>query len=379
MSDYRQRVTTIAPDTAAAQPSGTKSLRRDPSRLDDVYARLREQVASKALPAAALAIGDADGEIRSEAFAAKSGDVSTDSMFFLASVTKPIFATAFMHLVEDGLISLDDPIIRHIPEFANGPGKADVTPLHLLTHSSGVPDYPPDHIRRDRPSAAAMTQNAIDSPLRFKPGTRYEYCSASFYVLGRLIEQLTGQRYTDYLSERVLDPLGMRSTFDARNTGRKVAAVHGVGVDNRITRFVVLRYLAATAVPGGGLFGTLDDLLRFGAGILRPRREGDRFVPLSPDTIELMTRDHLRGVPGLADGEEKPFHFGLGWGKPTLMRPDLPGSRRVVSHGGAVGTRLWIDPELGLVIVFFTNQWSGDRGPENEAVAGTYAALEGAL
>lgn len=379
MSDYRQRVTAIAPDTAYSHQTSTQSLRGDPSRLDDVYARLRDQVASKVVPAAALAIGDADGEIRSEAFAARSGDVSTNSMFFLASVTKPIFATAFMHLVDDGLISLEDPIIRHIPEFANGPGKADVTPWHLLTHSSGVPDFPPERIRSDRPSAAAMTQNAIDSPLRFKPGTRYEYCSASFYLLGRLIEQLTGQRYTDYLSERVLDPLGMKCTFDARKSGRRVATVHGAGVDNRITRFIVLRYLAATAVPGGGLFGTLDDLLRFGAGILRPRRESDRFVPLSPDTIELMTRDHLRGVPGLAEGEEKPIHFGLGWGKPTLMRNDLPGSRRVVSHGGAVGTRIWIDPEPGLVIVFFTNQWSGDRGPENEAIAGTYAALRGAL
>lgn len=370
-------MTAIAPDTADGPQTATQSLRRDPSRLDDVYARLREQVASKTLPAAALAIGDADGAIRSEAFAAKSSDVSTDSMFFLASVTKPIFATAFMHLVEDGLISLDEPIIRHIPEFANGPGKADVTATHLLTHSSGVPDFPPNLVR-ERPSAVAMTQNAIDSPLRFKPGTRYEYCSASFYLLGRLIEQLTGQRYTDYLSERVLDPLGMKCTFDARKSGRRVAPVHGAGVDNRITRFIVLRYLAATAVPGGGLFGTLDDLLRFGAGVLRPQLEGDRFVPLSPNTIELMTRDHLRGVPGLADGEEKPIHFGLGWGKPTLMRTDLPGSRRVVSHGGAVGTRLWIDPEAGLVIVFFTNQWSGDRTPENEAIAGTYAAMQGA-
>jgi CubicO group peptidase (beta-lactamase class C family) len=349
------------------------ALRRDPTKLDDVYARLRERVGSNALPAAALAVGDADGEIRSEAFAAK-GEIRTDSLFFLASVTKPIFATAFMQLVESGAISLDAPIVRYIPEFANAPGKADVTSVHLLTHTSGVPDYPPDRIRRDRPSAAAMTHHAPDTPHRFTPATRYEYCSASFDQLAPLIEQASGQRYTDYLRQRVLEPLGMLSTFDPRRSGRPIVTVHGVGVDNVLTRFLVLRYLAATAVPGGGLFGTLDDLLRFGAATLRPTRDGERYVPLSPASIELMRQDHLRGVPGTVDGEEKPVHFGLGWGKPTLMR-DIPGSKSVVSHGGAVGTRIWVDHDAGLVIVFFSNQWSPERGPENEAIAGVYGAI----
>ena len=198
IADYRQHVAATAPSTPADASPPSAALRRDPSKLDGVYARLRERVGSKTLPAAALAVGDADGEIRSEAFAAK-GLIRTDSLFFLASVTKPIFATAFMQLVESGAISLDAPIVRYIPEFANAPGKADVTSVHLLTHSSGVPDYPVDRIRRDRPSAAAMTQNAIDSPLKFMPGTHYEYCSASFYLLARIIEQASGQRYTDYL------------------------------------------------------------------------------------------------------------------------------------------------------------------------------------
>ncbi len=76
-----------------------------------------------------------------------------------------------------------------------------------------------------------------------------------------------------YLRERVLDPLGMESTYDPRGSKRPIVAVQGVGVDSRLMRFIVLRYLAAVALPGGGLFGTLDDLLRFGAGTLRPRRD----------------------------------------------------------------------------------------------------------
>ena len=336
--------------------------------------RLRERVNSGALPAAALAIGDADGEIRSETFSADPRGLSRDSLFFLASVTKPIFATAFMQLVDDELISLDDPVATYIPGFASHPGKSEVTPWHLLTHTSGVPDVTPDVIRRKRPSAARMTEMAIEAPLRFNPGERYEYCTVTFYLLARLIERLTGLRYTEFLRTRMFEPLGMQATFDPRGSNRPVVAVQGVGVDRRLIRFIVLRYLAAAALPGGGLFGTLDDVLRFGAATLRPREVGGRQVPLSPPMIELMMEDHLRGLPGIFDGEERPVHFGLSWGKPTLMR-ELPGSQSVVSHGGATGTRLWIDPEADLVIVFFTNQWSADRGPEAEAIRGTYEAL----
>jgi len=363
-----------APNVVSGADSPMAALRRDPSLLDDVVERLRERVSSGALPAAAFAIGDAEGGIRSETIAADARGLSPDSLFFLASVTKPIFATAFMQLVDDGLLSLDDPLVRFIPGFANAPGKADVTCRHLLTHTSGVPDITPDMIRKLRPGAARMTQMAIDAPLRFKPGTRYEYCTATFYLLARVIERLTNDRYTDFLRTRLLEPLGMESTFDPRTSRRPAVAVQGVGVDSRLTRFLVVRYLAAAALPGGGLFGTLEDLLRFGAATLRPRREGDRYVPLSPSSIELMATDQLRGLPGVFDGQERPVHFGLGWGKPTLMR-ELAGSGSVVSHGGATGTRLWIDSEAGLVIVFFTNQWSADRGPEADAIRGTYEAL----
>jgi len=359
----------------ASPSSGAELLRRDPSLLDEVFARLSERVGSGAIPSAALAVGDADGGIRSETFSANGRQMDNDAYFFLASVTKPIVATAFMHLVEDGLLSLRDPLVRFIPEFANAPGKADVTPWHLLTHTSGVRDYPVEEIRRKRPSAADMAQSAIDAPLAFAPGTRYAYCSTSFLLLTRLIEKLTGKSHVEFLRERILEPLGMETTYDPRGSKRSIVAVQGVGVDSRFMRFIVLRYLAGIALPGGGLFGTLDDLLRFGAATLRPRREGSRWVPLSAGLIEEMQRDQLpAGIPGDFDGEERLVHFGLGWGKPTLMR-SLPGSKSVVSHGGASGTRIWIDPDAGLVIVYFTNQWSADRGPEAEAIEGIYAAL----
>lgn len=355
-------------------PSPTVRPRLAPEALDSVFDGLRDRVAAGDIPAAALAVGDAEGGIRSETFAARPRErIDPQSNFFLASLTKPIVATAAMQLVEAGSLDLHEPIARHLPQFATAP-KDQVTLRHLLTHTSGVYDIPIDTIRRERPSAARMTQLTMDAPLNFAPGTRWEYCSSSFYLIGLLIEKASGLRYPDYLRQRLFEPLGMQTTFDPRGSGRRLVRVHGVGADNRLVRFLMLRYLASIAVPGGGLWGTLDDLLRFGAASMRPRATDTGYLPLSPATAALMMEDHVDGVVGEVDGETKPVHFGLGWGKPTLMR-EVPGSPRVVSHGGATGTRLWIDPDHELVFVFFTNQWDPNREPEIEALAGTYRAL----
>ncbi len=349
-------------------------LRADPTRLDRVFGQLRRRVVQdRALQAAALAIGDADGLIRRETFSV-ARPIDPDSVFFLASVTKPIFATAFMQLVESGDVGLHQPIADFEPALRGG-GRELITPWHVLTHTSGVADIQPESMRRVRPSAAQFTRMVIESPLRFEPGARYEYNSASFYLLGMLMERLSGLSYVRFLDERLQRPLGMAASFDPRRARGPVITVQNAGVDNRIARFLMVRWLARTAIPGGGLFGTLDDLLRFGAAWLRPRQSDGRLVPLRPETIELMSQDQTRGeIRGNIDGEDKPIHFGLGWGKPTLMK-EAPGSARVVSHGGATGTRIWIDPDAGLVFVFFTNRWAAERAVEAEVLRLTYQAI----
>jgi len=348
-------------------------LRADPARLDGVFERLSRRVADGALPAAALAVGDADGMIRKAAFSSERKPIDVDSNFFLASVTKPIVSTAFMQLVEDGLVGLHQPIADFDPRLAGG-GHEKITPWHVMTHTSGVADLDPGFIARKRLGAAQMASMVIESPLHFEPGTRWEYCSASFYLLTLIIERVTGMGYVEFLDSRLQRPLDMHTTFDPRRAGRPIVAVHGVGVDSFLKRFLVLRYMARAALPGGGLFGTLDDLARFGAALLRPRVVADRPQPLAAKSIALMGEDHTRGLPGESDGEERHVHHGLGWGKPTLMR-DGPGSPNVISHGGASGTRLWIDPDARLVFVFFTNRWAADRSVETEALRGTYEAM----
>jgi CubicO group peptidase (beta-lactamase class C family) len=370
-------VTTFAEErlTGTTDYSATR-LRDEPARLERVFARVGERVASGALPAAAIAVGDADGLIGRATFSSEARPLDPESNFFLASVTKPIIATAFMQLVEDDLIGLHQPIADFEPSMRSG-GREKVTPWHVMTHTSGLADLEPSMIARKRPNAAQMTRMVLESPVRFEPGSRWEYCSASFYVLTTLIERLSGMPYVRFIDERLERPLGMEATFDPRRAGRPIVAVHGIGVDSWWRRRLVLRYMARAALPGGGMFGTLDDLARFGAATLRPRVVGERLVPLRDETIALMAEDQTRGLIGEDDGEVGPIYHGLGWGKPTLMRRwDTPGSERVVSHGGASGTRLWIDRDAGLVFVFFTNQWSANRVTENEALLGTYEAMK---
>lgn len=360
--------------TEGAVSISANVLREDATRLDDTFRTLGERVAAGDLPAAAIAVGDAEGLIRRATFSSEPKPLDPESYFFLASVTKPIFATTFMQLVEEGRVGLHQPIADFEPGMRTG-GREKVTPWHVLTHTSGVADLDAQTIGRKRPSAAQMTEMVIESPLRFEPGTRWEYCSASFYLLTLLIERISGMSYVRFFDERMQRPLGMNATFDPRRAGRPIVAVHGVGVDSFLTRFLVLRYLARTALPGGGLFGTLEDLTRFGAALLRPRVADGKHVPLRAQTIAEMGEDQTRGIVGESDGEVRPVHHGLGWGKPTLMR-DVPGSKNVFSHGGASGTRLWVDPDAGLVFVFFTNRWSEERSVETEALRGTYEAMK---
>jgi serine-type D-Ala-D-Ala carboxypeptidase len=357
----------MAVDTALA--------RLDPRLLEPVFERLGERVRAGVVPAAALAIGDADGSIRSAVFSGSDRlRLDEQSIFFLASVTKPIFATAVMQLVEEGRLELHAPVAVHLPEFAGG-AKDRVTLWHLLTHTSGVPDTPADMIRSRRPSVQRMTRLAMEAPLNFEPGSRWEYCSASYYLMAEIVRRLTGLDYREFLRQRLFDPMGMATTFDPRSDGKRIVPVKGVGADSRLRRYLLLRYVVAISPPGGGLFGTAGDLLKFGAATLRPRPAERGYLPLAPETIELMGRDHTAGVTGNSEGQERPVHHGLGWHKPTLM-DDRPGSAQVVYHGGATGTGLWIDPAANLVFVYLTNEWDPDRSPREEALRGVYEALE---
>lgn len=346
--------------------------------------RLTESlVADGTLPSAVVGISDAHQTLAIHAVrGALDRRVEADSLFFLASVTKPIVATAVLQLVDEGRLDLHRPIRDLVPAFRGGL-RDRVTPWHVLTHTSGIPDLDLEVLRRSRPSYRALLARVLAAEPRFEPGTRFAYASDGFYLLAETLRVLTGMGFQDALRARVLGPLGMTDTrFDVRHDLERAVDVHGIGRANPVTRRVVTRFLAVATLPGGGLFGTAEDLLRFGRALL-PRALSDADGPrvLSERGIELMTRDHTRGIlERLEDGTTREPHYALGWHKPhpaeggvTLAGVLLPSTDAAFTHGGIAGTRLWVDPERGLVVVVLSNRWGLDQEPIGRIVQAVYA------
>lgn len=324
----------------------------DPERLDAACSVVREAVDAGRLPTGVLAVANSRETVRIEAF----GPVEANSIFLLASITKPIFASAMLRLVEHGRMLLNEPVVSIIPEFS-GPDKAEVRLWHLLTHTSGLDEATLSR-SFERPDRAAAIRESIAARLTFKPGTRYSYCNISFNVMAELIARLTGEDDVTYLRTNVLEPLGMYDTdYAPTDPARAVPVVNSPWSDaDGLARW------NSFATPYGGLWSTAADLLRFGRMLLRGGElDGARI--LAPATVRTMTALHTAGIEEWNAEGIWNAHYGLGIGKAGANTSGGPsGELRSPSgsgHDGASGTRLWIEPELDLVFVFLTNRWGG--------------------
>jgi CubicO group peptidase (beta-lactamase class C family) len=298
-----------------------------------------------------------------------------DSIFLLASITKPILATAVMRLVEQGRLTLAEPIVKYIPEFETF-GKGGVTIWHLLTHTSGLDEsgFWREMMFDRRASAKDLLQIACRSALRYAPGARYEYNTLSFVLLGELIERLSGLTYPEYLRREIFEPLGMRDTSFAPQGNQQKRAMPVYSAQNEQDFESKLVYFVSTAAPGGGLWSTAADLVAFGQALLRGGLSNGYHL-LAPASLAMMTRLHTAGMTETqVDGSVVPALYGLGWGKPA-PNDSLLAAPSAFSHGGVTGTLLLIDPEWDLVFVFLTNSWGIEgRGPDLVANA-IYGAL----
>ena len=351
--------------------------RLDPARLQNAFDLVARQVGRGEVPSAVLAVANSEGPVRVEAFSGVDA-ATTDSIYLLASISKPIMATAVMQLVERGLLVLSAPVQRYLPEFVappvsvGQPGAEAVTCWHLLTHTSGVEDMDADLLNRERPDRARLLQIACTSPLRFVPGTRYEYSSLSFALLGEVIARLAGRDYPEFLVAELFGPLGMRdSGFGPPDPARAMSS-HFPGIPDE-HQAMAMSYFSSLQAPGGGLWGTAGDVAAFGRAMLRGG-ELDGVRVLGRRLVELMTREQTAGLREEGTPPRDP-HYGLGWGLPGFGG-DLPASRRAFEHGGATGPRLLVDPEADLVVVYLANRWG--TGPELSfaAIQAVYGALE---
>jgi CubicO group peptidase (beta-lactamase class C family) len=315
--------------------------------------------------------------------------IADDTIFRLFSMTKPITCAAVMSLHDDGIISLDDPVAKYIPEFADmqvrneaGLVKAErnITLRHLMTHTSGLsyeimPGPTQDDYRkadvfaiRNRLSETLEqhVKRLARMPLALQPGTGWNY-GESMGVLGRVVEVASGKSYRTYLKEKVLDPLDMIDTdffVPAEKAGR-LAPLYlktdaGGLVDTKDAQLYGGSYLTQPKLEygGAGLVGTARDYEKFGRMLLNKGKHGDRRI-LSEDAVRMMTSNQLDASLGehplAASGRAPGVGFGFcGFVVTAMDERSPPGNIGEYGWSGWASTAFWIDPKRELVGLVFT-------------------------
>ncbi len=351
--------------------AGTASAQNSPASAA-LDTSLRGAVESKDVPGVVALITDRERVLYQSAFGvadvATGRPLTTDALFRIASMTKPVTSVALMQLIEQGRLGLDDPAEKYLPELAGlkvfesfdattgayvlRPASRPATVKHFLTHTSGLA-YPfTSPILRDfKPRDGE--KYPFGGPLLFDPGERWHY-STSTDVVGKLVEVVSGQKLEDYFRQHIFAPLRMDDTsynVPEPKGPRLVAQQQRAGqrMDGAIElQKPPLGLTIAAPIGGGGLASTADDYGRFVRLLLNGGAlDGGRV--LKAETVALMGQNHIGAVSSadftfVADGRDK-------WGLGFLITADQVAGKRSpgsLSWGGINNTFFWIDPTRGI-------------------------------
>ena len=305
-----------------------------------------------------------------------------DSLFQIASMTKPITAVAVMMAEEDGWLTILDPVEKYLPEFKDLKVKdgdnfvkpaRPITLRDVLTHTSGMSgDYPKAvgdfqtfYRKRDKTLAEAVKLYA-QQPLEVQPGTKWIYSNMGIAVAGRIVEVVTGKSFEHFLEERLFTPLGMKDThfFLPASKNARVAQIYQM-TDSGLKKSVLepTRENAVYSAPEAGLYSDAADMFRFLQMMLNGGRfQGKQF--LSRHSVELMTNNH---TGDLKAGWSPGIGMGLGF---QIVR-NVEGMFRLQSvgtftHGGAWQTYYFADPNKELIGVLLMQRQGGGGDTSDE-------------
>jgi CubicO group peptidase (beta-lactamase class C family) len=322
---------------------------------------------------------------------AKDRKMRTDDIFWIASMSKPITSVCIAILADEGKLSFDDPLARHLPEFAglviNENGRTvqpsrPVTLRDVMTHTSGFGEMTN---REPHLTLAETAKNLSQQPLRFQPGSRFAYSTAGIDILGRVVEAVSGMPFDKFLQRRVLDPLGMKDTsfWIAPEKEPRWARPYRWNAQTGKLEETAISYLYKTAVTdrqrpalgGAGLFSTAGDIARFYQMMLNQGALHGKRI-LKPGTVAEMTRKQtgaLDARPGMP--------WGLGFcvvEDPSKMAANSVLSPNSFGHGGAFSTQSWADPAKNLIwIVMFERDGKGNPDNSDVRIAFQEAAAKG--
>jgi CubicO group peptidase (beta-lactamase class C family) len=341
----------------AAELAGFDSL-----RLTRVDSAIRNALADGAAPGAALVVGRHGKLVRLRGYGQLDWDpfsafVSDSTLYDLASLTKAMAtATLAAQLVQEGRLDLDTPIHRYLQAWPGWGMYGQITPRHLLAHTSGLPAgadlWPGARTRAERVATIARLR------VRVKPGTQRVYSDVGMILLGAIMEEITGSRMDDLLQVRVLQPLAMNDTrFNplapvTEQGGFALARIAPTEHDRYVRKQLVhgvVHDLNAWALDGvaghAGLFSSARDMALYGQAVLDAAL--GRETPLFAGTW------FQQWV-----GRERSFGRPLGWDVPTSETSPAGRyfTRASFGHTGFTGTSIWVDPERELFVVLLTNR-----------------------
>jgi CubicO group peptidase (beta-lactamase class C family) len=275
---------------------------------------------------------------------------STDDLFLLGSLSKPMTSAALMTLHDQGRFQLDDRVRKFLPEFA-GSARDQITVRHLLTHLSGLPDQLPENgaLRKRHAPLSEFVGRTMRTTLLFEPGSRYEYSSMAILLAAEIAQRIAGTEFPAFIEDSIFRPLEMRHSalglarFPLEATMRcqvENAAPESGGGDPAAKEWdwnsLYWRQLGA---PWGGVHASAPDVARFFAEFLYRRGKA-----LRPETASLMLRNHNPdGLPPRGLG----FAIGARAGSPGC-------SEATFGHSGSTGTLAWADPRTETICVVLT-------------------------
>jgi CubicO group peptidase (beta-lactamase class C family) len=355
-----------------------------PPSSKSIVAALQPFVDHHALAGAVTLVADRDKVLSSDTagFADIAGNkpMRPDALFWIASQSKPITATALMMLVDDGKVNVDDPVEKYLPEFKGQwlavlqdsghllleKPKHPITVRNVLSHTSGLPfksalEQPTLDLL---PLRVAVGSYAM-TPLQFEPDSKYQYANAGINTAGRIIEVVSGMPYEEFLDKRLFGPLGMKDTTFWPNEEQltRLAKSYRPNADKtglEETTIGQLKYplndRTRQPMPAGGLFSTAHDLGRFCQMVLNGGTfEGKRY--LTEAAVAQMTSKQTGDA--VKDG------YGFGWST----------SGSTFGHGGAYATNMTIDAKRGLILVWMV-QHAGFPGDGNKSQAAFQKAAQ---
>ncbi|MFO0921158.1 MAG: serine hydrolase domain-containing protein [Pirellulales bacterium] len=282
----------------------------------------------------------------------RSAPMQTDSIFWIASMSKPVTGACMMILVDQGKVSLDDPITKYLPEMKDLKTKdgktVNITIRHLLTHTSGMDELKPDEAYTSKNLTEAASRYA-KVQVAFEPGTKWRYSQTSINTAARIIEVVSGKSFDTFVAEKIFQPLQMKDTtfyLSEQQASRLAKSYKKTNDGFEEAKIGLLAGKEPTfrdrmPAANGGLFSTANDFAQFCRMLLRNGElDGNRI--LSVEAVKTLRSIHSGDL-------ETGFTPGNGWGIGCCVVKNPQGVTEALSsgsfgHGGAYGTQAWIDP-----------------------------------